>query len=421
MPDEGILRRVSEPPALGLHAQACASASRAPRWPACWRCSRAPRGWPCSAGCWAACSPATRSRALALAGRRRGGPHRAPRPARVRAHHGGPPHRGARAAPAARAALRADHRAGPGPLHPDAHRRRHPLGRRGRAAARGLLRPVPAPALRLRAHPVPDLRGGGRRSICRSPSSSWWPRSPPSSCPRSGTAGTAATASPARRPTRPTAPSSWTRSRGCAPWPPSARASPAPGCSRSAAAPSSRPPCGCSAPIRSRAASATCASRWARRPRWRSAAIACRAAQMELTALVVVLMLGVEIFRPLRELRAVLHQGMLGLSAAQSILALLALKPSVARHGRQAAATKLDPGHHLRGRDVQLSGRAARRARGRSRSAWPRASAWAWWARAARASPPSRASCSASRIRPRAASPSAGTTCARSRYGTCGG
>jgi ATP-binding cassette subfamily C protein CydCD len=55
-----------------------------------------------------------------------------------------------------------------------------------------------------------------------------------------------------------------------------------------------------------------------------------QAGQMELTALVVVLMLGVEIFRPLRELRTVLHQGMLGLSAAQSILALLALKPSVA-------------------------------------------------------------------------------------------
>ena len=54
-----------------------------------------------------------------------------------------------------------------------------------------------------------------------------------------------------------------------------------------------------------------------------------QAGQMELTALVVVLMLGVEIFRPLRELRVVLHQGMLGLSAAQSILALLALKPSV--------------------------------------------------------------------------------------------
>ena len=54
-----------------------------------------------------------------------------------------------------------------------------------------------------------------------------------------------------------------------------------------------------------------------------------QAGQMELTALVVVLMLGVEIFRPLRELRVVLHQGMLGLSAAQSILTLLALKPQV--------------------------------------------------------------------------------------------
>jgi ATP-binding cassette subfamily C protein CydCD len=54
-----------------------------------------------------------------------------------------------------------------------------------------------------------------------------------------------------------------------------------------------------------------------------------QAGQMELTALVVVLMLGVEIFRPLRELRVVLHQGMLGLSAAQPILTLLALKPQV--------------------------------------------------------------------------------------------
>jgi ATP-binding cassette, subfamily C, bacterial CydCD len=50
---------------------------------------------------------------------------------------------------------------------------------------------------------------------------------------------------------------------------------------------------------------------------------------MELTALVMVLMLGVEIFRPLRELRVVLHQGMLGLSAAQGILQLLAIQPQV--------------------------------------------------------------------------------------------
>ena len=57
---------------------------------------------------------------------------------------------------------------------------------------------------------------------------------------------------------------------------------------------------------------------------------------MELTALVVVLMLGVEIFRPLRELRVVLHQGMLGLSAAQGILELLALEPQVIDAGAQA-------------------------------------------------------------------------------------
>jgi ATP-binding cassette subfamily C protein CydCD len=54
-----------------------------------------------------------------------------------------------------------------------------------------------------------------------------------------------------------------------------------------------------------------------------------QAGSMELTALVVVLMLGVEIFRPLRELRVVLHQGMLGLSAAQGIRDLLAVRPQV--------------------------------------------------------------------------------------------
>ncbi|HSE03188.1 MAG TPA: ABC transporter ATP-binding protein [Methylomirabilota bacterium] len=64
-----------------------------------------------------------------------------------------------------------------------------------------------------------------------------------------------------------------------------------------------------------------------------------QAGQMELTALVVVLMLGVEIFRPLRELRVVLHQGMLGLSAAQGILTLLALKPTVSDGAAQGHDT----------------------------------------------------------------------------------
>jgi ATP-binding cassette subfamily C protein CydCD len=57
---------------------------------------------------------------------------------------------------------------------------------------------------------------------------------------------------------------------------------------------------------------------------WRVAA-----GEMSLPVLLVILMLGVEVFRPLRELRVLLHQGMLGLSAAQGILALLEARPAV--------------------------------------------------------------------------------------------
>jgi len=51
--------------------------------------------------------------------------------------------------------------------------------------------------------------------------------------------------------------------------------------------------------------------------------------EMSLTALLIVLMLGVEVFRPLRDLRTVLHQGMLGRSAAESVMALLTASPPV--------------------------------------------------------------------------------------------
>ncbi|WP_395714368.1 ABC transporter ATP-binding protein [Reyranella sp.] len=51
---------------------------------------------------------------------------------------------------------------------------------------------------------------------------------------------------------------------------------------------------------------------------------------MSLSALLIILMLGVEIFRPMRELRSVLHQGMVGLSAAQGIYRILDDKPMVA-------------------------------------------------------------------------------------------
>src|SRR5258708_20985425 len=51
---------------------------------------------------------------------------------------------------------------------------------------------------------------------------------------------------------------------------------------------------------------------------------------MALTSLLVILMLGVEIYRPMRQLRTVLHQGMVGLSAAQGIYRILDYRPAVA-------------------------------------------------------------------------------------------
>jgi len=53
------------------------------------------------------------------------------------------------------------------------------------------------------------------------------------------------------------------------------------------------------------------------------------AGEMSLDALLVVLMAGTEIFRPLRDLRSVLHQGMIGQSAAAGIADLLAARPGV--------------------------------------------------------------------------------------------
>jgi ATP-binding cassette subfamily C protein CydCD len=55
---------------------------------------------------------------------------------------------------------------------------------------------------------------------------------------------------------------------------------------------------------------------------------------MPLSALLVILMLGVEVFRPLRELRVLLHQGMLGMAAARGIFALLDAVPLVRERAR---------------------------------------------------------------------------------------
>ncbi len=63
-----------------------------------------------------------------------------------------------------------------------------------------------------------------------------------------------------------------------------------------------------------------------------------------LPALLVILMLGVEVFRPLRELRALLHQGMHGRSAAEGVFALLAVRPEVPQVAPQAGeAARLAP------------------------------------------------------------------------------
>ena len=51
--------------------------------------------------------------------------------------------------------------------------------------------------------------------------------------------------------------------------------------------------------------------------------------EMSLTALLIILLLGIEVFRPLRDLRGMLHDGMLAQSAAEKILALFDQKETV--------------------------------------------------------------------------------------------
>jgi len=64
---------------------------------------------------------------------------------------------------------------------------------------------------------------------------------------------------------------------------------------------------------------------------------------MGLPNLLIILMLGVEVFRPLRELRVVLHQGMLGTSAAHGILAILRATPEVREAPDAVPVTALTP------------------------------------------------------------------------------
>ena len=61
---------------------------------------------------------------------------------------------------------------------------------------------------------------------------------------------------------------------------------------------------------------------------------------MSLEALLVILMMGVEVFRPLRELRTLLHQGMVGQAAAQGVFAILDATPTIRDPG--AVAVEID-------------------------------------------------------------------------------
>ncbi len=65
--------------------------------------------------------------------------------------------------------------------------------------------------------------------------------------------------------------------------------------------------------------------------------------QMELGVLLVILMLGVEVYRPLRELRNVLHQGMTGLSAAKGLYRILDAEPPVEDVQEIEALVELEP------------------------------------------------------------------------------
>ncbi|MEM9464343.1 MAG: ABC transporter ATP-binding protein, partial [Actinomycetota bacterium] len=64
-----------------------------------------------------------------------------------------------------------------------------------------------------------------------------------------------------------------------------------------------------------------------------------QAGDMELGVLLIVLMAGIEVFRPQRELRALLHNGMVGLSAAQGIFKVLDDEPLLERPADPVAIT----------------------------------------------------------------------------------
>jgi len=79
------------------------------------------------------------------------------------------------------------------------------------------------------------------------------------------------------------------------------------------------------------------------------------AGEMALAELLVVLMMGVEIFRPMRDLRTVLHQGMVGMSAAQGVYKILDAKPEVA-DAPPAKTADLEPSIAFEGVEFKYPG-----------------------------------------------------------------
>ena len=64
---------------------------------------------------------------------------------------------------------------------------------------------------------------------------------------------------------------------------------------------------------------------------------------MSLAALIMVLMMGVEVFRPLRDMRSLMHNGMMAQASAQTIFHLLDSKPIVIEGGAAANTETLSP------------------------------------------------------------------------------
>ena len=85
---------------------------------------------------------------------------------------------------------------------------------------------------------------------------------------------------------------------------------------------------------------------------------------MSIQALLIVLMAGTEIFRPLRDFRAVIHDGMVGQAAGIAINALLDTKPALHPVATVHPA-RIESLDRLRGRALRLPGRTGRGARWR--------------------------------------------------------